>query len=67
MHIIYNLTQMPVSAVIKALKWEELWKYRHGYTEFVTYRTQSLMEGLHNTYSMSLTNYEQPLQTNDNN
>lgn len=34
MHIIYTLTQMPVSVVIKALKLE-MWKYRHGYTEFV--------------------------------
>lgn len=26
MHIIYTLTQMPVSVVIKALKWERLGK-----------------------------------------
>lgn len=35
MHIIYTLTQMPVSVVIKALKLDGLWKYRHGYTECV--------------------------------
>lgn len=35
MHIIYTLTRMPVSVVIKALKLEGLWEYRHGYTESV--------------------------------
>lgn len=33
MHIIHNLTQMPVSVVIKALKWR-IYR-RGGYTEFV--------------------------------
>lgn len=71
---------MPVSVVIKALKLEGLWKYRCGYTECVC-RVVALnsgrsidlstiwpimFTGLYNTYSMSLTNYEQPLRTQHN-
>lgn len=44
MHItLYTLTQMPVSAVIKALTFEGLWKHRRGYTEFVRKATSHLL------------------------
>lgn len=79
MHIIYTLTQRPVSVVIKALKLEGLGKYRQGYTECVwtmgctvvfiwpqSTVWQMVSTRLYNTYSLSLTNLNSPYKHNAN-